>query len=260
MMAKGRKTGGRSWNFRDLTGQKFNRLTAISLNRIEMASENVHGRTFWNCVCECGGEKIVESCNLTRGAVKSCGCLKREIIKERLFIDLTGMKFNRLFVVNFAYKRNENYYWNVICDCGTEKIIEGGKLRSGNTQSCGCLRDQNRLKDFGEATFNQLWLRYSSGAKNRNIEFNLTKNEVKNITQQSCYYCGIKPSQIIKSDCENGDTIYNGIDRLDSSKGYSLDNCVPCCGKCNTAKMAMSRDDFLSWIENVYNYSIKDKK
>jgi hypothetical protein len=258
-MVKGRKTGGRAWNFRDLTGQKFNRLTVMSLNRVDMASKEVHGRTFWNCICECGNEKVVESYNLTRGSVKSCGCLKKEMIHDKMFIDMTGQRFNRLFVESLAYQKDGKYYWNVVCDCGTKKVIAGYKLRTKNTQSCGCLQKENRLQPFGDATFNQIWHNYKYSSKNRNIDFCLQKDDVRNLIQQNCFYCGIEPYQVVKSNCNNGDTVYNGIDRIDSSKGYTLDNCVPCCGRCNVAKLAMPREEFLEWIERVYNYSIKNK-
>ena len=54
-------------------------------------------------------------------------------------IDLSGKKFGRLKVINIAYKKNYNYYWNCICDCGKQKIVMGSHLRSGRIKSCGCL-------------------------------------------------------------------------------------------------------------------------
>jgi len=53
-------------------------------------------------------------------------------------IDLTGQRFGRLVVISMAIGgRTPN--WNCICDCGTEKIINGISLREGRTKSCGCL-------------------------------------------------------------------------------------------------------------------------
>ena len=77
------------------------------------------------------------------------------------------------------------------------------------------------------------------------------------MTQENCFYCGNKPNQTIKAKGHNGDFVYNGIDRIDSSKGYVKGNVVPCCGRCNEAKMAISHKEFLSWVEQVYSHSIK---
>lgn len=59
---------------KDLTGQKFNRLTPI---------EYLGGRK-WRCKCECGNIIDVFTNNLTRGNTKSCGCFNSEIASQRM--------------------------------------------------------------------------------------------------------------------------------------------------------------------------------
>lgn len=56
------------------------------------------------------------------------------------FIDLLGKKFNRLQVLSYYGKSKDHSLWICLCDCGKEVIVEGGNLRSGHTQSCGCKR------------------------------------------------------------------------------------------------------------------------
>lgn len=57
--------------------------------------------------------------------------------------DLTGQRFGRLTVVADSGKRNNGYIlWECRCDCGNTKIVDGWRLRSGATQSCGCLRQE----------------------------------------------------------------------------------------------------------------------
>jgi hypothetical protein len=56
-------------------------------------------------------------------------------------INLYGLRFERLLVINTAKARSEaGAYWLCRCDCGKETIVESGKLRSGHTRSCGCLK------------------------------------------------------------------------------------------------------------------------
>lgn len=45
--------------------------------------------------------------------------------------------------------------------------------------------------------------------------------------------------------------MYNGIDRIDNQKGYSLDNVVACCRICNNAKSDMTVHEFHSWIMRI---------
>jgi hypothetical protein len=45
--------------------------------------------------------------------------------------------------------------------------------------------------------------------------------------------------------------IYNGIDRVDNTRGYSIDNCVACCKQCNWAKRELPQQEFIDWIHRV---------
>ena len=58
----------------------------------------------------------------------------------------------------------------------------------------------------------------------------------------------------------NGDYVYNGIDRIDNNKGYTIDNIVPCCAKCNYAKGKLTLQEFKELIEGIYNHRFNDKK
>ena len=44
---------------------------------------------------------------------------------------------------------------------------------------------------------------------------------------------------------------YNGIDRINNSKGYTIDNCVPCCFMCNYSKNNHSLSDWKAWLERL---------
>lgn len=85
---------------------------------------------------------------------------------------------------------------------------------------------------------------YKCNARNRNLSFDLTFEQFKTFWNQNCSYCNTNIKTI-------------GIDRVDSSIGYSLENCVSCCFTCNRMKMADSKEDFLIQIEKIYKYTIK---
>ena len=82
--------------------------------------------------------------------------------------------------------------------------------------------------------------------RNRNYEgsYNLTKEQFNNITKQPCYYCGIIQ--------EKG---FNGIDRMDSIKGYEIENCVSCCTECNMMKGAVDNITFIQRVEHILTHN-----
>ena len=128
--------------FKNLTGQRFGRLTVIK--EVEKyISPQGNAFTQWLCVCDCGNETVVTTRNLTSGYTKSCGCLHKDVMTEKFQDDLTGMKFNSLTVI----KRTDDYIqpngrkrskWLCKCDCGNYTEVYSEALKKGHTRSCGC--------------------------------------------------------------------------------------------------------------------------
>ena len=67
----------------------------------------------------------------------------------RKFIDLSGLRFGRWIVISHAGMSQRGVsFWNCICDCGEKKIVCGGNLKNGHTNSCGCFRREHTRKQF----------------------------------------------------------------------------------------------------------------
>ena len=63
------------------------------------------------------------------------------------FKDLTGMRFNRLTVIEQAGRdKYKKILWKCLCDCGSYTITHGRDLVSGNTKTCGCLNLEVKRK------------------------------------------------------------------------------------------------------------------
>jgi hypothetical protein len=77
---------------KDLTGQQFGKLTAVSKYKIK------NGRQYWNCKCECGKTTIASSAALASGKKKSCGCLNSVAEYEfATYLDKHGYKYKPQF-------------------------------------------------------------------------------------------------------------------------------------------------------------------
>lgn len=87
------KFGGR--NVIDITGMKFNRLTALYPTYVKK-------KLYWVCKCDCGNEISTFYTQLRRNVTKSCGCLNIEKIKERnarsrvMHGDVSGQYINQV--------------------------------------------------------------------------------------------------------------------------------------------------------------------
>ena len=68
----------------DISGKKFNRLTALFFHHKVPLSKGWSGhRHYWVCRCDCGKKTIVAKSKLILGATKSCGCLNQELRDAR---------------------------------------------------------------------------------------------------------------------------------------------------------------------------------
>lgn len=165
-----------------------------------------------------------------------------------------GTKINNLTILEITGKRNTGKRTKIMCkvrcDCGKEfeTLIES--VISGQTASCGCQR-----KKFINSAERKEYNNYRNSAKNRGFDFELTYEDFKEIIYEKCVYCGSDPAAIKEV---YGDTVIcNGIDRVDSSKGYKKGNVVPCCKTCNQAKNCMDLSDFLNWIRRLVAWQTK---
>ena len=120
-------------------GKIFGMLTVLSLygkteGYVSKSGRFFQGKYTWLCRCSCGNETVIDTTNLTKGSIKSCGCLlRREKFNPR------GMKFGSLLVMDKAGRdAGKNPLWLCRCDCGNTTIARGNSIKNGRTKTCGC--------------------------------------------------------------------------------------------------------------------------
>ena len=103
--------------YRDITGQKFGRLTVVRFS-------HRNGRSYyWLFRCDCGKEKVMQKNSVVYGSSHSCGCLKKEQDKKNLdnTKDITNVRFGKLLAVKGLNRKNKSgkLLWEFVCDCGS---------------------------------------------------------------------------------------------------------------------------------------------
>lgn len=177
--------------------------------------------------------------------------------------NIEGQRFGRLVALHDVGRNKRKLrLWECLCDCGKLTVVPMSDLKKGGTNSCGCLKNElsskRAKKSIGESSLTFLFHVYKIGARKRGLEFLLTRKQFKKLTQRNCFYCNEKPYKTIYRPGVNGKFIYNGIDRKDNTKGYTIDNCVTCCSMCNNMKHAYTQQDFLTKVGLIYNYMLKE--
>ena len=205
----------------DLTNQVFGHWKVL-YRTINNASNKVQ----WVCECDCEKHTIkpVEAKSLKSGASTNCGCERNKTIALKNDIKIHQRDENGNIILKRCFRCKE---WLTL-----DNFWKNVSQKDGYTGECKKCSSQSKENRYNI---------YKKNAIRRNIDFQLTKEEFYAITSQPCHYCG---------DLHN----YNGVDRIESNKGYYVNNCVPCCEYCNKMKLDYSVDFWLNHIKKILNY------
>lgn len=197
---------------------------------------------------------------------------------KHIFPSKIGVRRGKLTVIANIIpsqgKKNRGGLWQAICDCGKEKNVKGHDFKSTRgPQSCGCAvleqiaqGGKNRRR-YAASTINIAYANHRYGAKTDGRK-PLDRTDWDKIVFQPCHYCGrkdvknrahnfIKNNAFLHPSSEELERFrveMNGVDRIDSSRGYDVENCLPCCGMCNRMKNSHPQNLFLDHIRRVYHH------
>ncbi len=196
-------------------------------------------------------------------------------------IDRTGNQYGKLKVLSCTRVTNgtDGGEWKCQCECGNIATKKGVNLASGSTSSCGCIgksnfSSSNTRRKYHETTLNYEYTSHVKSAKNRNLIY-LKRDVWLSFIRLPCNYCGsidvhtfmdryLKAKRLAKhftsEEIKKYEVSMNGIDRIDSSLGYIVSNCVSCCKRCNYMKNSLSLEAFIAHVNKINQYFNKFPK
>jgi hypothetical protein len=130
-----------------------------------------------------------------------------------------------------------------------KKILENcEKYLKDNSEYAKKWRDENpeKVLENNEKRNRNVYYSYKNykrSADDKNMLFEFTLEEFKEIASKNCYYCG-----------ELQEKGFNGIDRKFCTDNYFKDCCVPCCSTCNYMKGSLDDIVFLKRIEHILTF------
>lgn len=214
----------RPYRVKDITGQRFGKLTAVSL-----VGMKTH-QAMWECQCDCGNTTIVSVSHLLSGHTKSCGCMRTGHDPKRLK-DLTGQRFGRLVAIrHVGYDKRGQAIWEFKCDCGNTIHALGYPITYGNVTSCGCYNREKTVRQNYKHGFSVRGKR-----EKLYVVWCALKKRCKTPTDKAYKYYGARGIDI----CDEWETyepfrewaMANGykdgltIDRIDNDGNYCPENC-----------------------------------
>ena len=174
-----------------------------------------------------------------------------------LIKDISNEKFGKLFVLKFSgqiYKDGQAL-WECECDCGNIVYITGGHLRYGHTKSCGCLKHTSKSnspcwKGFGEIS-GGFWCEIKNSARKRDITITIVIKDIWNLFLQQDRKCALTNLPLKFGSKRLKEETTASLDRIDSSKGYTIDNVQWLHKTVNKMKMDLTQDEFVEFCKLI---------
>jgi hypothetical protein len=237
---------------KDYTGQKFGKLTALYKVRNDIGKGVI-----WNFLCECGNEveKIGSPIARNEGALH-CGCSPGYFSKTKNEI---GNRYGKLVVIeNNGLDNKQRALWKCQCDCGNIIIHQGARLRRGAKTHCGCVKPDlsksNKWAGYGEIPISY-YSRVKANASKRKIPFNISIEDMWNkyIEQAGC--CALSGQVMVPPTNKNNKMKTKAsLDRIDSNKGYTIDNIQWVTGIINIIKADLEEKYFVELCRKISDY------
>lgn len=185
--------------------------------------------------------------------------------RERVFEDLTGMRFGRLIAVSRAEDHiTKNGYksvmWNCICDCGNKCIVRSKSLKSGDTKSCGCLSKEKtgnmarKHRGFGTRLYT-IWISMRQRCNNpKNNAYHNYGGRGITICKEWDDFNSFREWSLSNGYNEKCGERELSLDRIDVNKRYSPDN----CRFVSMRDQACNRRDSIILEHNGESHSLSD--
>ena len=194
---------------------------------------------------------------------KSCqNMLQKAKVNEKFSIP-TGTIFKRLTVLEETTSQptpngGSRKCYKVRCECGKEFVTVGTRLKHGRITECSSCARQKRPQSTKQQTQEERMFVKTvvNRCKAKGISYDITAATYIAIATKPCHYCGTLPVTKGKQLTRHGEIPIpvNGLDRIDSSLGYTFNNIVPCCSICNIMKSNLSLEKFTEHIKQISSF------
>jgi len=177
----------------------------------------------------------------------------------RYTIAVGGTNSNGVVVVGGPYRgeaRGRSTKWDFECPFCHE-VFRSTTNYFKTLKSCYNCRGL-ALRSYSEDTTLDYLYHVIKGRKVSHTKgFGLTKECFRKISAMDCKYCGQPPTLTNGGKKWHPKVYVNGLDRIDSSRGYFDDNVVAACKFCNVAKLDRTEEEFYTWVSRVLEHRIK---
>lgn len=230
-------------NLIDYTNKKYNNCTIIKpvIDEFKTSKDN------WYIKCDCGKIFISKPNLLQSNRVKSCGCYKKQCLKNRVLVKQLHYynfinKYNvQLLEPLIKNKNKANDIWIALCNCGIKFEVNAGSILYNITKSCGCKKREsssNTFKKYHELKrikrgLNKNFYIMKECALIRNLIFQPIRNLILQLDMYTCNLCLNKKLKLNVHHIIPFNENFNFQKDDNYFKIYDINNLITLCKDCH---------------------------
>lgn len=181
--------------------------------------------------CHCGAVFTTKPAYVFCGDTSSCGCTKARATSDKQRIDISGQRFGLLVATQalpFTQCKQGKTLWKCHCDCGNHRIVRLSHLRSGASQSCGCLNTRKGVSHPNWRGYGQIpgayWCALIVGAVKRQMPIEISIEEAWQVFELQEGKCALSGVNLSFGSRHKRENTMASLDRIDNSRGYVTGN------------------------------------
>lgn len=214
-------------------------------------------RSFIDCKCECGKIRPVPLTEVLKKKWKIYRCQPCSLAFLNT-VNIKDKKRGMLTAKEYIHRIGKSGKWKCKCKCGNICFLTANAFLKKKIKNCGCKKPKisftkgNAFKGYGEIS-SSLFKSYKRGAKNRNLEFNITIEEIWELFLKQNRMCALSKQYLTFGN--NPQTNSASLDRIDNNKGYTKDNIQWIHKHIQQMKWAFDQDYFIQTCKDIARYN-----
>lgn len=190
--------------------------------------------------CDCGNTIEKSIVTISRGKIRSCGCINTRIIDRKVGKLLP----KKITCITKSGKRR----FECMCDCGNIAEVSENYLHSPYPTCKKCKPKSKNAKCVGDI-YASFWASKTRDARKRGIGFKLTIEEAWNLYLKQNKKCALSGRDIILAP--RGEQGTASLDRIDSDGDYVIGNVQWVHKYVNLMKWKLNQDVFLEFCKDI---------
>lgn len=203
-------------------------------------------------------QKYIQECLAPTKIAELLGCsayyvrsyLKKYGLNRRYREDLSNTQIGKYFVTTYSHHVRNTAHWHCVCSCGRKRVMRGSAIKINANHACTCTIKHPSYEGIAGGYFGTI----KTNARRKQLEFSISIEFAWELFQKQNARCALTGVEIFLPK-KFREFYTASLDRIDSSKGYTVGNVQWVYRYVNELKSDFPQDELFSLVKMIYEHN-----